>query len=414
MQAISKRHRVSFVAIATLLFVFFPSWSNAQSPEDLTSQIQSDGTLLYDDNPPGNNGSGGEFCFTFNSYAGQYPATTTLLSGGGLDCSWYGDPWSAIIADWGNTYISQFDTLYGDGDYWFGVDMGSGTDIDYLYRFQIIDGVYYLGYNSVITNGITSTNVTDNLNTRFLNLGITDGTGTSGNINFSVSYFLDLLEIDPNVSSRNPSSISIEYVKRPDTSFTALGYSILPFTAGSTTMPTRTISLGNGTYDILVRYTNNGVTFGGARPFPQSYIYSSIVVSGGNLTSVGATEYYDGRRSTVDDGYIYRDCSISQFDNCITNAFVYLFQPDPAVISEITNIPDQLSNRFPFAYLSDFQNLITSLFSNPTGTMPTFSVAFAGGTLTLLSAELLSDVPFVPFIRTTVGWLLCKLCLHNV
>jgi len=259
-------------------------------------------------------------------------------------------------------------------------------------------------------------NTLDSLNTRFLSVALTDGPGND-TVNFNIQYFLDESEYDPNVASRNPTVISIEYAKRPATTFSKLGYSILPI-AFSTSTETGTITgLSNGTFDVLIRFSNAGVAFGGDIPFSQSYVYTSIVISGGQLTSVGALEFYDGRKQSSLGTIVYRDCSLTQFDNCISNAFLYLFAPSADTLSSFSDLGENIQTRFPFVYVYQFSDVFTSMFDTTQNQSLSIVIPFAeAGNLELISEEMLSDVPFSSLIRTilaSIMWLLFLLTVYR-
>lgn len=220
----------------------------------------------------------------------------------------------------------------------------------------------------------------------------------------SVGYFLETSEIDTTRPETNPTLVRIQYAKRPDVEFSGRSESIDNSVYGTSTVTSDLTVLTNGTYDLLVTFANTGTLFGGAVPFPDSYIYATVDVSGQTITIIGDLEFYDG--TTPIDEQALRDCSLTAISGCIINAFTVLFVPSTESLSELSEFNDTLSGKFPFAYLYDFQSSIGALFGDTSQSVPTFEVAFAGGTLTLLSQAQLEAVPYVPFIRTTVGFLL--------
>jgi hypothetical protein len=234
-------------------------------------------------------------------------------------------------------------------------------------------------------------------NTRFTDVSFT---GTDA----TVEYFLDENEIDSSIPERNPSLIRYSYAKQPDTEFSAFSLDIDETTFGTSTNLADFSGLTNGTYDVLIQFSNLGVPFGGPVPFPDSYVYLTIDKSGNNITIEGNVEFYDGTTPLSEDEW--QQCGLTELTGCITNAFRFLFVPDPSVLNEVSTVSDQLETTFPFAYLYDFQTVVSSLFGDYSAAVPTFQIAFAGSSITLLSDDLLSNVPFVPFIRTTLGWLL--------
>jgi len=306
---------------------------------------------------------------------------------------------------------------YGAGDYYFesynSQNCPGLTDETFPYSWV----AFTVDQNGDISNKIIGNtnfqydfdyvNNINNLNTRFTSVLFTDGTSNNGNVNFSIDYFLDLLEIDVNNSSRNPSLVSIELAQRPSTNFSATSYSITPFVAGTSTESGTLSSVANGTYDVLVRFSNASVLFGSPRPFSQSYVYTTVVMSGGNLTSMGPLEFYDGRKIETFEDYKYKDCSLTQFDNCFTNAFIYLFTPPLESLNIFSQINDNLSQKFPFAYVYDFSAIFTTIYNTEQSQTADISIPFAdAGEITLLSSEMLSEVPFSGLIRDSLAALL--------
>jgi len=407
--------RGTFVALASLLFVLFvPSGANAA--EDLTVYYDiPTQSFVYSGEPAGVL-PGGSMCIHRLLYAGVYPNVSGgLLDNGGLDCSQRGDTWESYL-DFLGSAIAFKVSQQPDGLYWFGIDLfncdGTGTpsvctpeyEADYYFNAEIKDGLVVA---ATIDFNFDYVNTINNLNTRFTSVLFTDGTSNNGNVNFSIGYFLDLLEIDINNSSRNPSLVSIELAQRPSTNFSATSYSITPFVAGTSTESGTISSVANGTYDVLVRFTNASVLFGSPRPFSQSYVYTSIVMSGGNLTSMGLVEFYDGRKLETFEDYKYKDCSLTQFDNCFTNAFIYLFSPSLESLNIFSQINDGLSLKFPFAYVYDFSAIFTTIYNTEQSQTADISIPFAqAGEITLLSSEMLSEVPFSGLIRDSLAALL--------
>jgi len=247
--------------------------------------------------------------------------------------------------------------------------------------------------------------------TRFTDVSIT-GTST---ITIEADYFLEQSEINTTVSAFNPAQVNFGIALRPSTSISQRGVNINSSLQGTSSASTTFNSLADGTYDLNITFYNNGVIFGQDRPFKDSYIYTSFVVASGTLQSIGTPEYYDG--TTPLNPETTKPCSITEIGGCIINAFSYLFYPSSSGIENITGLYGTLSTKFPFAYFTDFNDSVTSIFTNSTTESLSISVPFGTfGTIDLLSAEMIEDVPFTPLIRELLGaiiWLMMAYTIYR-
>lgn len=105
------------------------------------------------------------------------------------------------------------------------------------------------------------------------------------------------------------------------------------------------------------------------------------------------------------------ECSLSSITGCIKNAFLWLFYPASDSIQKFTTIPYEA--KFPFVYVYQIQSIRNSLFSAsstaPTSvTVPLWKIGDAAtSTITLLSKDMIEDVPFsstIFFILTALIW----------
>lgn len=275
----------------------------------------------------------------------------------------------------------------------FGLGKNTGTN-----NSPVVDSATIVTGNAVSgVVGELSSGFNAQTFTRFLDLSFS---GTDA----LIDYYLEEGEIDTTRAETNPTLVRLQYAKQPDVDFSGIGEAINNQIFGSSTATIDLSGLTNGTYDLLIQFANQGTILGGPVPFPDSYIYATVDVSGNTITILGDVEYYDG--TAAQDEQSLRACGLTDISGCIINSFVALFIPSTDSLEALADFNDDLSGRFPFAYVYDFQTLVTSLFTDTTQSVPTFEVAFAGGTLTLLSQSQLQAVPYVPFIRTTVGFLL--------
>jgi len=260
----------------------------------------------------------------------------------------------------------------------------------------------------------TTTQSPIQLKTHFISL-TTSGVGTAGgteDITLNAEYFLDPTEINTSIASRNPVTVDFEISLRPNSTVTVRGENINGDFSTSTKSTTFT-GLVNGVYDVYVHFDNSNSLFGGEIPFKDIYLYSSFTISNGVLTEVGQTENYDTTQNL--DSTIL-PCSLSNFGNCIINAFSYLFVPSTESTQQFSTTFATLADKAPFVYIYQVQNEITTMWNTPSS-FPTISIPFGSfGNITLLSAGLISAVPFVGLIRTILGaliWIIVAMTIYK-
>jgi hypothetical protein len=247
-------------------------------------------------------------------------------------------------------------------------------------------GNYASGFNSV-------------LNTHFTDLDIT-GTST---LNIDVDYFLDGNEIDTTVSAKNPTWVKFWYAERASTStdFKKIN-EVISVVAGSSTISTNITGLADGTYDLLIGFSNFGCSVGLSEcPFPDSYVYSSFTVGGGVLTSTGTNEFYD-RTSPIQDN-TYQECGITNIGGCLVNAGLYLFVPDDDSIQQISDSFEGLQTTFPFVYAFQANEYVDTLFS-ATSTDAGIVASTTLGTITFVNRAMLEAVPYSDTFRTIIAY----------
>jgi len=251
-------------------------------------------------------------------------------------------------------------------------------------------------------------NNSGNFNTRFISTQITGTSTNPKNVFVKVEYYIDPNELNRNVSATNPTQISLSVALRPNTTFTKLYYDI-PLISGTNTQ-TFTIDdtniQDNGIFDLLIQFANAGVPFGSEIPFKDSYIYTNFTLSSKIVTATSTTENYNST-TNINQNLTSQPCGITALSGCISNAFSYLFIPDPTTLNNFKSIQTTLSTKFPFAYITDFQSSITTLYNENNTQNSSISVPFGSyGTISLISKQQLENVPFAFWIKTMLGYLL--------
>jgi len=101
----------------------------------------------------------------------------------------------------------------------------------------------------------------------------------------------------------------------------------------------------------------------------------------------------------------------------ICTTVVFLFYPSEGAINNFTNLYDTLSTKFPFAYFTDFNDSIGSVFTGATTASLAITVPFGTyGEIDLISAEQIEAVPFTSLIRTLLGaliWIMLGLTIYR-
>jgi len=234
-------------------------------------------------------------------------------------------------------------------------------------------------------------------NTRFLDLDISASTTNPKDVHFDIDYFIDPTEVDPDVSAFNPTMVSVSLAKRPSTDFTTYSFLLTDVTAtGSQRLTLSDSSIDdNGTFDVLVRFSNAGVPFGSQIPFEDSYVYSAFTIVSKAITDVPYIDYYDGLSPTE-----IGQCGLSDLSACITNSLAFLFVPSENTFSSITSLNESLETKFPFAYLYDIAGVFEGIFTTSAANASEISVPFGDyGDITIINSSSFENLPMAPLMR---------------
>jgi len=253
--------------------------------------------------------------------------------------------------------------------------------------FSAIDTVYYASsYNNAGTwlpssPAVQSANDSyrAQYNTKFTGLDITG----SSTVDFNAVYYLDTSEVNSANVLRNPTSVRFTISLRPGATTSARSIDIDNSVNGIGYATDTRSGLADGTYDILVTFSNLSSIFSGQNPFPEVYIYSDFTITGGVLTDQGENEIYSYE---VVDEFQPLPCSLTNIQNCITNAFSYLFVPnDTKLQGAIGDIYAQTATRTPFAEITMAKNILVTFDDNTATTArPTLPIKMFGTTTNIL------------------------------
>jgi len=91
----------------------------------------------------------------------------------------------------------------------------------------------------------------------------------------------------------------------------------------------------------------------------------------------------------------------------ICSTAVFLFVPSEQAINQFTDLYDTLSTKFPFAYFTDFNDSLTTLYTGSTTQSMAITVPFGEiGDLDLISQAQLEAIPLSSTVRTLIGMLI--------
>ena len=234
-------------------------------------------------------------------------------------------------------------------------------------------------------------------NTKFTSIEIIG----SSTIRVKANYFIDASEVDTNVSSQNPSMVRYQWSLRPTTSSAGQSENLTNYgnSFNQTTLPT----LVDGVYDLIVSFSNVGCALGStACPFPDAYIATDFTITNGVLSGVGTPEFYDAT-SFLSGNTKYVNCSITQLSGCLINSLSFLFIPPQTSFNSLIAAKESIDKKAPFIYVSQTSNLIPKIFNQPPSSLPTISLPFMAGSITLFSHSMVSSIPYVPLIRSLVA-----------
>jgi len=405
----SKRRTAggTILAIASLLFVFMTGEARADSSPFL---LYSDGTLAVDITPI--NPTEGWTRSTLNLYDGSNPGGSVI--GGNVVGSDNSQPRSKMFENIGCTVIGttaecDLEALAGyagDGDYWltfFAPNNATPTVSVSWYNFTRSGGNW------------SSANATPfEVETRLTDLEVS---GNATTTNFAIDYFLKTSEFNNN---NRPDTLAVTVVTADNNQVNLVKKLILPLVDG---YASKTIAMSgdidgdplpDGDYSAYANFYNFQ---SGNFTFTKSSVVANFTISGGIVTSSTIVQMSDGLLGANQNPYVEVPCGITALGGCIQNAFAFLFYPSDEAIDSFTSQYENMSNKFPFAYFTDFNDSITAIYTNPDSNLATISVPFGPfGDITLLSQAQLEEVPLSSTIRVILNaliWLLLGATIYR-
>jgi len=192
-------------------------------------------------------------------------------------------------------------------------------------------------------------------------------------------------------------------------------------TTTSFTFATST-SLPSGAYNAI--YSLNTIEFSTTKT-------SSFTIGTSTFGQGGINGFFNSGSSTIDSTFGDCNTATSTFagtigcyiGNGISKAGILLFSPDQGSIMNFYNINDQLSNKIPFVYLYQINDLRSGLFNTTGSSTLTMSINVnmlpnhATSTINIISPTIIQNSIFVGvlnIIRTLISYMLWFMLINNL
>lgn len=304
-------------------------------------------------------------------YGGKFP-------GGGWHSSYMSNP----LTHNGNLYTYDLNTAlscstpsYGGCENGTYIRFSAGyLNNDYEMIYNLFKSATTSLWSTDFDNSVklpTFSIASGNYSTRFLNATVTASTTNPKDFHIDLSYYLNPNEINKNVSSLNPTQVTLSWAIAPSTAYSKLGYD-LPSGTGTSTYRIDVADNNwpdNGTINALVTFSNGGCFLGLSDcPFPKSYLYLTFTMNNKAVTGTTTVENYNTISTTVK----YEECSLTNFSACINNSLIFLFVPSGDVFTQFLDIRKLLDTIKPFGY---FTLALTALNGVNNSTSPAYTLA---------------------------------------
>lgn len=295
---------------------------------------------------------------------GFWPDTTLYQLGkigysAGALYDWYAPTYFPETAS--TTSSITFDAKGNAGNYYLWYQTGS--DIPLYFQFTRLTSTTCETYNAQLPN--EQTNTLDFL-TKFTGATVQ---GASTTVNFDVSYFLNTPEYTANT---RPDLIQV-LVGRDGFGQVALAREfILPLTDGNHTknVPVNynqpdTQEFIDGDYYAYINFWNITTD---TLAFNKTNVVLTFTIDNGLVINQQVVSLTDG--TEISANIQYQDCSLSNIQGCLVNAFIYVFVPAPNAFDKFLNLWERIEYKPPFGYVVSILDALNGLTDNAT---PAFS-----------------------------------------
>lgn len=412
-QTVKKIAGGTFLAVASLLFVF--GVNEVQAEEQVVQLATSTfrfnvATGLLNETPyqP----------VSVKAYRSSFPSTESEYVINDFTGN-YGFPLDLYIQDASNTHCdgsdisgSYFTCNVEDLLTWsIGTVPLAGTSWWFVFDLGLAQYQYYqlTKVSSSTWQVVTQPSLNTGYETRLLETEVV-GLGT-WNLQFDIDYFLKTSEFTP---QNRPDTMMITIVTSEQNQVRNNKKLILPLTEGNASTSILSSVDADGDYSVYVNFYNFA---SGNVTFTRSSIVVNFTVSGGDVVSQETVAMIDGLLNSQPEGYVEAPCGLTSIGGCIQNAFGFLFYPSPNSTDSFAQLYATLDSKFPFAYFTDFNDSIASVFADTTSSSLSLTVPFGVyGDITLISAEQIEAVPLTELVRTLIGaliWLMLGYTIYR-
>jgi len=233
-------------------------------------------------------------------------------------------------------------------------------------------------------------------NTRFIT---STASGDRAAVVFNTQYFIDTAELTP---SNRPDTIMVLVSKVNIIDAAQTGSTktfILPLNYGTTTK-NHTLDFpldANSTFDVTIVFwnLNNDV-----QTFKETYINARLTTNNQAVSTFTINKVYNNLNPSE---FAYEECGITHLSGCLNNSLRFLFVPSQETIDEFFLSLDSLNTKVPFVYLTQGVDLINSIYSQSSASLPSISVPFLSGSIPILSPSIVNSYPFVSLLRNLMA-----------
>lgn len=217
-----------------------------------------------------------------NTWYGSYPDESVNVSGGATG-------WTNGVAC--HVTVDQLDE--GTGTYWIGFEQLSSPFDTYWGQFYW-NGSTVIPDNSAVYEDLPKTQFTGGTAN-----ATTSAIASSTFVEFDISYFLELSELNSNQINKNPQVVMVTIVQAGNTFSEGRAIPITPWTQGHSTTTMVWGSLLDGQYTGRVTFASADSIVGGVEVFSYTYLYVDFEVDNGTLISQRWDAPYQGDQYDV-------------------------------------------------------------------------------------------------------------------
>lgn len=369
---VRKKILFIFAELALLLMILgFGVVVNAQTPQLIVPyQVENTATDVTNFywNWPSNDYVGEQYSYRQTHESTDIDVSTDCTSSLQTGVTANADELRAINDFW---FDFDSDCQY-NGIFYLPIEFTSGSVagdkfyIPYRYSHSIGAGVQSPDEITEYVEGQGGSISDINFNTKFTDV---DVSGASTSVQFDVFYTLVTSEFQAN---NRPDSILVLITRNETFSSETVAQTqklILPLINGaaSTTIIVDDPDLIDGNYTAFLNFWNINTQ---SVTFSFTNIIVDFTIAGGVVSTFDIVEITDGQ--DINEGTTYQDCSFSNPQGCIVNAFIFAFVPSEGIFDKFSTVYQDIETKPPFGYYGQMTDALV---------LSTTTAAFSFGTL---------------------------------